>query len=92
MDRWLSLNLKYISEYISRYNKVDVWAAWGTLIRKRRYLRNTLRDIAEALEGVRTRWVKIGNVSKDGHPHHPLYLSRKSKIETFDIDGYLRGL
>ena len=93
MDKKLhSLNLKYISEHLSRYNKVEIWAAWGTLIRKRRYLCNALRDIVEGLEGVGVRWVTIGKVSKDGHPHHPLYLSHKSNVEIFDIVGYLRGL
>ncbi len=87
-----SLNLKYIAEYLSKYDKVDLWAAWGTLIGKRKYLGNALRGIVEELDGDRVRWVNIGKVSKDGHPHHPLYLSHKSKIEIFDIESYLKGL
>jgi len=87
-----SLNLDYIAEYLSKSEAVDIWAAWGTLITKRKYLPDALRDIVETIKEIEVRWVKIGQVSKDGHPHHPLYLSHKSKIETFDIDGYLRGL
>lgn len=87
-----SSNLNYIAEYLSKYNKVDVWAAWGTSIGKRKYLGNALMDIVEGIESIRVRWVKIGKASKNGHPHHPLYLSHKSAIEKFDIEGYLRGL
>ena len=85
-----SYNLNHISEYLSKYHSVDVWAAWGTLITKRQYLISALHDIVERLDDNRVRWVKIGNLSKDGHPHHPLYLSHQSKIEPFDIKGYLR--
>ena len=93
MDEKLnSSNLNYIAEYLSKYNKVDVWAAWGTLIKKRKYLTDALRDIVEGLGGVGVRWINLGKVSKDGHPHHPLYLSHKSEVEIFDIDGYLKGL
>ena len=87
-----SLNLNHIADYLSKYDEVDVWAAWGTLIGKRKYLGDALRDIVEGLNGVGVRWVNIGKVSKNGHPHHPLYLSHKSKVEPFDIDGYLREL
>jgi len=87
-----SVNLKYISEYVSECDKADVWAAWGTLIGRRKYLRDALKDIVKRLEGFGIRWMKIGKVSKDGHPHHPLYLSHQSVIEKFDIERYLRGL
>ena len=87
-----SFNLKFIADYLSEYNEVDVWAAWGTLIKKRKYLGDALKDIVEGLEDIGVRWVNIGKVSKDGHPHHPLYLSHKSEVETFDIDNYIRRL
>lgn len=85
-----SYNLNHISEYLSQHHSGDVWAAWGTLITKRPYLISALRDIVERLDESHVRWVKIGKLSKAGHPHHPLYLSHQSKIEPFDIKGYLR--
>jgi hypothetical protein len=84
-----SLNLKYISEYLSKLEQVDIWAAWGTLITKRKYLYDALSDIVDILNGIEVRWVRIGKASKDGHPHHPLYLSHGSEVEAFDINGYL---
>ena len=87
-----SSNLNYIDKYLSKYNRVDIWAAWGTLIGKRKYLGDALKDIVEGLKGVGVRWVNIGKVSKNGHPHHPLYLSHESEVEAFDIKRYLREL
>ncbi len=85
-------NLEQIAAYLSKYKSVDIWAAWGTIINKRKYLASALKDIAEKLEDINARWVRIGKVSKYGHPHHPLYLSHKSPVESFDIEGYLKGV
>jgi hypothetical protein len=37
------------------------------------------------------RWVSVGQKSKKGHPHHPLYLKKDSLTEDFDIEAYLQG-
>ena len=86
-----ALNVKYIAEYLAQYKSVDVWGAWGTLIEKRKYLPDVLRDIVAAIDRKGVRWVRIGKASKKGHPHHPLYLSHKSEVEHFDIDNYLKS-
>ncbi len=85
-------NLSYIAGYLSDYDQVDVWAAWGTLIRKRSYLPGALRDIVKTLDKIGVSWITIGAISKAGHPHHPLYLSHQSAIEPFDMAGYLDSL
>ncbi len=68
-----------------------IWAAWGTLIEKRTYLRDCLRGIIED-SVINHNWITIGKKSKDGHPHHPLYLPRKSQPEKFDIEEYLDSM
>lgn len=85
-------NVRQIAEYLSRYENVDLWAAWGTLIAKRKYLKQVLFDIANALDDIAVRWVRIGKIGKAGHPHHPLYLKHSSPIEAFDMEGYLESL
>ncbi len=80
-------NLKEIKKYIS--GSYDIWAAWGTLIENRSYLIRCLKDIYEDL-GPDCRWFIIGKRSFEGHPHHPLYLKKKMKLDRFDILNYIK--
>lgn len=69
-----------------------VWAAWGNIVEKRKYLNLCLREmIAIGLKnGV--RWASAGAVSKKGHPHHPLYLKKDSLLDDFDMESYYRQI
>lgn len=70
-----------------------VWAAWGTIIEKRPYLLNCVRDMIRIGKDYGAKWCSVGKRSKNfGHPHHPLYLKKDSPIEDFDIEDYLKGL
>jgi len=69
-----------------------VWAAWGTIIEKRDYLRDCLRDMLEVGNACGAAWYCAGKVSKKGHPHHPLYLRKDEKIRPFDVEAYLEAL
>ena len=69
-----------------------VWAAWGTIIEKRAYLSDCLRDMLEIGNELGACWCCAGAVSKKGHPHHPLYLRKDEKLKPFDVSGYLSGL
>lgn len=69
-----------------------VWAAWGTIIEKRNYLPDCVRDMIAIGNTRGARWYSAGKKSKKGHPHHPLYLRKDSPLEAFDVDGYLDTL
>lgn len=70
----------------------SVWAAWGTIIEKRAYLADCVRDMIEIGKAYRARWFTAGNRSKGrGHPHHPLYLKKETSLDLFDIEEYLGG-
>ena len=69
-----------------------VWAAWGTIIEKRDYLPDCVRDMIALGESHGARWFSAGKRSKRGHPHHPLYLRKDSPLEPFDVSGYLDSL
>lgn len=69
-------------------NNFDIWAAWGTLITKRPYLKKCLKDILKVI-GNESKWITIGKKSKDGHPHHPLYLKNGLPVDEFDIESYI---
>ena len=68
----------------------DIWCAWGTLIEKRPYLLRCLKDIFEEIKDSESRYYTRGNISKAGHPHHPLYLRKDSPMEAFDVGRYLK--
>ena len=68
-----------------------VWAAWGTIIKKRDYLPACVRDMIAIGKRFSAKWVSAGVRSKaGGHPHHPLYLRKDEVFRPFDIGGYLR--
>ena len=69
-----------------------VWAAWGAIIEKRKYLPACVADMLEISREYDARWFCAGPVSKKGHPHHPLYLRKDEKLKPFDTGGYLRNL
>lgn len=83
-------NKKWIYRYLGSVyiSPKIIWAAWGTLIKKRRWLHGCLQNIiADAATG--HKWITIGKRSNAGHPHHPLYLSLKSEVQEFDIQKYI---
>ena len=66
-----------------------IWAAWGTIIEKRPYLRDCVLDMVEIGQRYGANWFSAGKRSVKGHPHHPLYLRKDVPTETFDIAEYL---
>lgn len=71
---------------------LNVWAAWGTLIRKRKYLPQLLMDIVALPELANVQWLSRGPKSKAGHPHHPLYVRADALLDAFEVSAYLATL
>lgn len=82
----------YVLASVGQKYTPTIWAAWGTIIERRPYLRDCLRDMIALGEKYRARWVRVGAVSVKGHPHHPLYLRRDARTEPFDIRTYVERL
>ena len=80
-------NMEAFAYALSLSQKPAVWAAWGTIIEKRSYLPECLRDMLEIGEKY-----GAGAVSKKGHPHHPLYLRKDEVLRPFDTLAYLENL
>ncbi len=71
----------------------SVWAAWGTIIEKRKYLPECVLDMIELGEKYGAKWYTAGARSrKAGHPHHPLYLKKDSMLDDFDVKDYILTL
>ena len=66
-----------------------VWAAWGTIIEKRDYLKDCLADMLAVGQHYGAKWYCAGKLSKKGHPHHPLYLRKDELLRPFDTQQYL---
>lgn len=77
---------------LDRGGQPAVWAAWGTIIEKRDYLPQCVRDMIAIGQARGARWYSAGKRSKKGHPHHPLYLRKDSPLEAFDVVEYLDGI
>ena len=85
-------NMEAFRYVLSISEEPAVWAAWGTIIEKRGYLSQCLRDMLAIGESFGAAWYCAGAVSKKGHPHHPLYLRKDEKIKPFDVKAYLADL
>jgi hypothetical protein len=83
-------NLVQIDKIFNEYNPT-IWAAWGTNIKIRPYLINCLHEIVALANKHQCNWVECGNSSKEGHPHHPLYLSKTCIGSAFDLKSYLKN-
>lgn len=81
-------NIKAFNHILSLSPEPVVWAAWGTIIEKRKYLKECLKDMIAVGESRGAKWVTAGKISVKGHPHHPLYLRKDEIIKDFDIRKY----
>lgn len=84
-------NMKAFEYILSLYEseKPSVWAAWGTIVEMRPYLKDCLREMVDISMKYDAHWYSSGAISKKGHPHHPLYLKKDSGLDEFDMDLYL---
>jgi len=85
-------NLEAFRYVLSISENPSVWAAWGAIIEKRKYLPQCVRDMLLAGEEYGASWYYAGAITKKGHPHHPLYLRKDEKIKPFDVKTYLDKL
>ena len=68
----------------------SIWAAWGTTIEIRGYFKECLKDIINQGNRFGARWYMADKQTKNGHPHHPLYLRNDTKLVLFDIENYVK--
>ena len=82
-------NLEEFRYVLSISEHPAIWAAWGAIIEKRKYLPECVRDMVAAGQEFGATWHCAGAITKKGHPHHPLYLRKDEKLKPFDISAYL---
>lgn len=70
------------------FQNMTLWAAWGGLITKRPYLLPLVARMVSLPELAHCHWVSRGKRTKDGHPHHPLYVKKDEPFTPFDVSIY----
>ena len=85
-------NMKAWRYLLSLAKEPAVWAAWGAIIEKRKYLPRCVADMLAISREYDARWFCAGAISKKGHPHHPLYLRKDEKLKPFNTESYLSKL
>ena len=85
-------NMKAFRYLLSIGERPAVWAAWGAIIEKRRYLPQCVADMLAISREYNAEWFCAGPISKKGHPHHPLYLRKDEKLRPFDTEEYLKKI
>ena len=83
---------RYVLEQVGEGYRPAVWAAWGTIIEKRPYLKDCVREMVAIGEAYGAQWLCAGKRSKKGHPHHPLYLRKDEPVRDFAVLEYLDSL
>ena len=85
-------NLEAFRYVLSISDRPAIWAAWGAIIEKRKYLPDCVRDMVTVGQECGAGWYCAGAITKKGHPHHPLYLRKDEKLKPFDVSTYLATL
>ena len=85
-------NMKAWRYLLSLAKEPAVWAAWGAIIEKRKYLPQCVADMLAISREYDAEWFCAGAISKKGHPHHPLYLRKDEKLKPFNTESYLSKL
>ena len=90
-ERLHNENMKAFDYILSLYEGESpaVWAGWGNIVEMRPYLKKCLRDMVDISKKYNAKWYSVGNISKKGHPHHPLYIKKDSTTDIFDMEKYL---
>lgn len=81
-------NLASIREHIHKPNSA-ILASWGVEIDARNYLLPCLKDIYRSLENKKANWLKIGDLTKSGHPRHPSRVGYALGLTEFDVENYI---
>ena len=90
-DLYVRENNKAIKNILKQYSFKDIWAAWGTTIEHRPYLKECLSELSRNFD-TSYRWLHYDELTKYGHPRHPLYVAYSKGFSEFDINSYLTWL
>ena len=87
-DQLHAENVFHILSTLKEHNDISILAAWGETISERTFLKSCLADVFKKTQNKNITWLKIGNLTKTGHPRHPSRGAYQD-LTKFDIQEYL---
>ncbi len=87
----ISSNIEAFEYALEKSKSKHIWLACGTLIRKRGYLFEILKEFFSISTRYKAKWLVAGALSQNGDPHHPLYLKKDEQLKAFDICSYIKN-
>lgn len=84
-------NCDSIYQVLKSIPQPTIWAAWGNLIDTRPYFKKCLEEIDVKIKSLEPKWIRVGDLTKQGHPRHPSRMAYKSIFHDFDMEEYLGG-
>jgi len=85
-------NITRIVNALSLYDDPSILAAWGETITLRPFLSKCIKDIESELNHLPVKWLRIGAMTKSGHPRHPSRAPYDYGLMDFDIKNYLKKI
>jgi hypothetical protein len=85
----LQKNIREIEQAASNGLPPIFWAAWGSDITLRPYLKQALLQLNGVVLKLNGKWVQFGSLTQKNHPRHPSRLAYAWQFKEFDIATYL---
>lgn len=82
-------NIFHISQIINKVELPVILGAWSERIVERKYLFSCLESIYDITKELNIKWLKIGELTKSGHPRHPSRTSYNQSFTEFNIIDYI---
>lgn len=83
-----SLNQTIITALTQRFSIQHICCCWGNAIKIRPYLYESLQALVQSQTN--STFLKLGSLTKEGHPKHPSRIGYDNSMESFDVDEYLQ--
>lgn len=91
-ENLFSQNIEEISKLLSSRESFVILASWSEKIKLRQYFTDCIKTIYVLSKDYNIRWNKIGELTKTGHPRHPLYAPYALGFTDFNIEEYIKKL
>lgn len=85
-------NINHIESLVAEFENSIVLAAWSENVNHRFFFIESIKRINEVFQKRNIRWIKLGELTKSGHPRHPLYVSYNTDLTNFNIEEYIENL